>query len=226
MPDCALTGRIVRILSKGCRVSRWEDAAGGENFNIESTMKTVEIISVAVCAAAMMSSCIDDKTLTQIQGSGIGALGGAAAGYFSGMSAEEIAVTSAIGAIAGFEWGDSVAKKKAGYIAKEDEIDADIKKLQERTEEVSEMNSYISKAISLLEATKSVTISQDQASKVSEVLAKGKKVVKSDLAAVETILQYANPQQRSLLKSEVSSLTAQLEQLTSSDAQLQKLIRA
>ena len=189
-------------------------------------MKTVKTISIAVCAAAMMSSCIDDKTMTQIQGTGVGVLGGAAAGYLSGMSAEEIAVTAAIGAIAGFEWGDSVAKKKAGYIAKEAEIDADIEKLKDRTEEVSTMNGYISKAISALESNKSVKISQEQANKVSSALAKGKKAIKSDLASGNQLLKYATPAQRKVLESEIGNLTKELNILTSQDTRLLNLIRA
>lgn len=117
------------------------------------------MVMLALGMTVGMNSCseMSDGTLTRVQGTTIGTVGGGAVGagvgaLVGGKDGAAIGggVGALLGGIGGYLWGDSVAKKKAEFATTEEYIRANTRVLDERISELRDLNSSLSSQIATL----------------------------------------------------------------------------
>lgn len=125
---------------------------------------TTRKVAVLLLGAGVSLSSLDlcsglsDSALTELQGTGIGAVGGAAAGTgigaaaaaFSGGDSKDVKKAMAIGVVGGVignRWGASVVKQKEGFTNTEKWILDNIKQMDTRLGQASALNESLKKQI-------------------------------------------------------------------------------
>ncbi len=114
----------------------------------------VSLTIVAVMAVGCAQT--EDGRLTQAQGAGIGAVGGAAlgglVGALTGNVKEGLLIGAAVGGTSGFAYGTHVAGKKAKYASTEAWLDACIAEARKRNSEAYSYNRDLNKRVAALES--------------------------------------------------------------------------
>lgn len=112
------------------------------------------------CLCSTMTSCTSDATTTQVQGTAIGAVGGALLGAgiaaLAGGDSKAIIASAVaggvVGGIAGFAWGNSIVKQKEQYAQTEDYFNAHIENLGNRIQQAELSNAKLKKEIAALQS--------------------------------------------------------------------------
>lgn len=195
------------------------------------------------CAAAMVavvfSSCAQtqDGRLTQAQGTGLGALGGAATGALigaiSGNAARGALIGAGVGAIGGFAYGTHVANRKAQYASTEAWLDACIASARQRNNEALAYNRSLRNRVASLERqiqAARIANNRSQLRNLKGQCAALRKdattkttVFRQEVEVQKTVIQEAGPGQSSRV-SEIRSTTSELRSTTGQiDSQVQRL---
>lgn len=149
--------------------------------------RTVQCFALVAAASVFVSSCAptSDGRVTQSQGAGLGAMGGALLGVgfgaLTGMDSSQIgraaAIGGAVGALGGLAYGTSVAKKKAQYAQQEDYLTFAIAEAEKRNSEAIAYNKSLATEVASLE--KQVQSLPSNPTERSKVLSTSKKQMAS-----------------------------------------------
>lgn len=140
-----------------------------------------------LCTTTSCSSTSDGAT-TQIQGTTLGMLGGAAVGAVAGLAIggntksviTGLAVGAAAGAIIGFSWGNSIVKQKRAYASMEQYVSDNNKQLSNRIAQTKQYNQKLQKQINALNGDKSKL---DQKARANAQ--KGLNLINQDIATAQ-----------------------------------------
>ena len=168
--------------------------------------------------------------MTQIQGSTLGALGGAVVGGAIGLAVggdSESVVAGAIaggllGAMAGLQWANSIVKEKAAYANMEDYVNDNIKQLDSRTAEAKKTNEKLSKQVASLKAQNKKADKADIA-KQQEALAANLALIDTDIKVANDAVKEASGAKRSELAAKVEALKAEKKAYEKNNADLAAL---
>ena len=198
------------------------------NTKIKTT--TAGILALSIMAAPLTSCSVDDTGMTQIQGSTLGALGGAVVGGAIGLAVggdSESVVAGAIaggllGAMAGLQWANSIVKEKAAYANMEDYVNDNIKQLDSRTAEAKKTNEKLSKQVASLKAQNKKADKADIA-KQQEALAANLAIIDTDIKVANDAVKEASGAKRSELAAKVEALKAEKKAYEKNNADLAAL---
>jgi len=198
------------------------------NTKIKTT--TAGILALSIMAAPLTSCSVDDTGMTQIQGSTLGALGGAVVGGAIGLAVggdSESVVAGAIaggllGAMAGLQWANSIVKEKAAYANMEDYVNDNIKQLDSRTAEAKKTNEKLSKQVASLKAQNKKADKADIA-KQQEALAANLALIDTDIKVANDAVKEASGAKRSELAAKVEALKAEKKAYEKNNADLAAL---
>lgn len=180
-------------------------------------MKTKFIVSSSLCVAMVMSSCssLSDAALTRLQGTGIGVLGGGAAGAGIGAlaggkkgAAIGAGIGVLVGGIAGYAWGDSVAKEKDQYAKTEDYVRAHINQLDSRVDDAERTNEKLQDQIASLKKTNN-SLSEADYNSLRNQVNSNIKTINSDIAAADRAAKSASGDELAKLREKRTELLAE-----------------
>jgi len=198
------------------------------NKTIKTT--TAGILALSFISVPLTSCSVDDTGMTQIQGSTLGALGGAVVGGAIGLAVggdSESVVAGAIaggllGAMAGLQWANSIVKEKAAYANMEDYVNDNIKQLDSRTAEAKKTNEKLSKQVASLKAQNKKADKADIA-KQQEALAANLALIDTDIKVANDAVKEASGAKRSELAAKVEALKAEKKAYEKNNADLAAL---
>ena len=198
------------------------------NKTIKTT--TAGILALSFISVPLTSCSVDDTGMTQIQGSTLGALGGAVVGGAIGLAVggdSESVVAGAIaggllGAMAGLQWANSIVKEKAAYANMEDYVNDNIKQLDSRTAEAKKTNEKLSKQVASLKAQNKKADKTDIA-KQQEALAANLALIDTDIKVANDAVKEASGAKRSELAAKVEALKAEKKAYEKNNADLAAL---
>ena len=152
------------------------------------TKLTAGVLAIGMLASTSSCSSTSDGTMTQIQGTTLGMLGGAAVGAVAGLAiggntksvVTGLAVGAAAGAIAGFSWGNSIVKQKRAYASMEQYVSDNNKQLSNRIAQTKQYNQKLQKQINALNGDKSKL---DQKARANAQ--KGLNLINQDIATAQ-----------------------------------------
>jgi outer membrane lipoprotein SlyB len=113
--------------------------------------KAVTRWGVLAISALLMSACATDGQRTRTEGALAGAAAGAAVGQIAGGDSESTAAGALVGALVGGLFGDQVARKKAEYVKREDELKASADRAQQLAQSLQVQNAQTAGEIEALE---------------------------------------------------------------------------
>ena len=179
------------------------------------------ILSISIMAAPLTSCSLDDTGMTQIQGSTLGALGGAVVGGAIGLAVggdTKSVVAGAIaggllGGAAGLQWANSIVKEKASYASMEEYINDNQKQLDNRITDVKKANSDLSNQIAQLKKDKTAV------SKAN--IAKQNAKLTENLALIDTDITTAKDAAKEASGAELTELNQKIDTLSKEKASLQ-----
>ncbi len=181
-----------------------------KRYNLKSKVSVVLLLPVLA-----LTSCsnLSDASLTQIQGTGggaaVGGAIGAGAGALLGGSTKATlwgaAIGAAVGGLFGHQYAKSIVKQKAAYATTEDYLNANIKQLSIRTNEVKSTNSNLTKQIANIRAQKS-TLSADERVKTKKDLTDKANLAQQDIKVANAALSSATGEKRKALLNQIAQL--------------------
>lgn len=178
---------------------------------------TVGILMMGLMSAPL-TSCSSDGATTQVQGTALGAIGGAVLGGAIGLatggnSKSVIAGAVAggvIGAAAGLAWANSIVKEKAAYANMEDYVNDNIKQLDSRTSEAKKTNAKLSEKVASLKAQ-----NKKLSAKETKQLTTNLALIDTDISTARDAMAEASSAQKKELETKVKTLQAERETLAS-----------
>ena len=195
-------------------------------MNTQSKNKMRQAVTMLLGTGVLLSSLnscsgLSDSTLTMLQGTGIGAAGGAAAGTGIGAAAAALAggnskdvkkgmiigaiAGAVVGGVIGNRWGASVVKKKETYANVEQYINANIEQMDTRIGQANELNESLKKQIASL---------KEQKQKLdASSLAKLQNDVKEKISLMDTDISNATEAKQDAKGEEAKRLRQQLNDL-------------
>ena len=214
-------------------------------MNTQTKNKMRQAVTMLLGTGVLLSSLnscsgLSDSVLTKMQGTGIGALGGAAAGTGLGAAASSIAggdskdvkkamvigavAGAVVGGVIGNRWGASIVKKKETYAKTEDYINDNIKQVDRRLSQASKLNSQLSKQIASIQKS-GQKMSKDQKSEMVQTLKTNQGLIRTDIKNAQVALKdpEATAAQRAKLQAKVNSLQAQYNALTQNISQFNRV---
>ena len=190
-----------------------------------TTRKVAVLLLGAGVSLSSLNSCsnLSDSALTMLQGTGIGAVGGAAAGTgigaaaasLSGGDSKDVKKAMVIGAVAGAvvggvignRWGASVVKKKEKYTSTEKWIQDNIKQMDTRIGQANQLNESLKKQIASLK--------KNNQKLDSSALAKLQNDVNKKISLLDTDISNATQAKQDAKGAEATRLRQQLSDLRS-----------
>ena len=214
-------------------------------MNTQSKNKMRQAVTMLLGTGVLLSSLnscsgLSDSTLTMLQGTGIGAAGGAAAGTGIGAAAAALAggnskdvkkgmiigaiAGAVVGGVIGNRWGASVVKKKETYANVEQYINANIEQMNTRIAEASKLNNSLSKQIASIQKS-GQKMDQSEKSRLVQTLRTNQGLIRTDIRTAQTALKdpEATGAQRAKLQAKVNSLQAQYDALTQNISQFNRV---
>ena len=214
-------------------------------MNTQTKNKMRQAVTMLLGTGVLLSSLnscsgLSDSVLTKMQGTGIGALGGAAVGTGLGAAASSIAggdskdvkkamvigavAGAVVGGVIGNRWGASIVKKKETYAKTEDYINDNIKQVDRRLSQASKLNSQLSKQIASIQKS-GQKMSKDQKSEMVQTLKTNQGLIRTDIKNAQVALKdpEATAAQRAKLQAKVNSLQAQYNALTQNIGQFNRV---
>ena len=193
-----------------------------------TTRKVAVLLLGAGVSLSSLNSCsnLSDSALTMLQGTGIGAVGGAAAGTgigaaaasLSGGDSKDVKKAMVIGAVAGAvvggvignRWGASVVKKKEAYANVEQYINANIKQMDTRIAQASKLNNSLNKQIASIQKSGQKLASADKA-KLKKTLSANMGLIQTDINNATAAMKDSETtsKQREQLRAKVAALESQ-----------------
>lgn len=179
------------------------------------------MVMLALGMTAGMNSCseLSDGTLTRMQGTAIGTVGGGAVGagvgaLVGGKDGAAIggAAGALLGGIGGYLWGDSVAKKKEEFATTEEYIRANSRVLDERISELRDLNASLTSQIETLRRENrrlSASEAQSRINEVDECISR----VDADLTELRRTARAAKGAERASMNERIEVLVSERTQL-------------
>ena len=114
--------------------------------------RVLKVLAVVLLVCALLPGCatMSDKSRTQAEGAGVGAVLGGLLGYAVG-GGRGAAIGAAAGAGLGFLVGNEIAKRKQAYASTEEFLDAEISNTQEYNKTAIAYNEKLSQDVAALE---------------------------------------------------------------------------
>lgn len=184
------------------------------------------------CLCSTMTSCTSDATTTQVQGTAIGAVGGALLGAgivaLAGGDSKAIiagAVAGGVaGGVAGFAWGNSIVKQKEQYAQAEDYFNAHIENLGNRIQQAEQSNAKLKKEIAALQSQHK-KLSAAEKKKQQETMNNNLSLMDQDINAARSALNDTDISEKeaTALKARIDEAEKAKKELASSVALLNML---
>ncbi len=195
-------------------------------------VKVTAATMAAVMGVATLGSCgnMSDSMVTQMQGSGLGALVGGGAGYglakaagASDRTAVGIAIGAAlVGGLLGHEWSMSIVKKKSEYKSTEAYLEANIEQLDDRIDDVQDANEDMVKQINKLKKNNQKIAKADY-QKLRKQYNNNKKLVDIDIKNAKLAMKDANGEELAKLRSKLDTLQKERNAMTANINALSRL---
>jgi uncharacterized protein YcfJ len=195
-------------------------------------MKRVLILAMVMALAPAGCASTPDGQRTQAEGTGVGALGGAALGAIIGAlagggdgAAKGAAIGAVVGGGAGYIYGTHVAQQKQKYATTEDWLNACIASAQKANDETRAYNLALANDISQLDLeTQNLAVAYQQKQVQKATLANEKRKIDLKLAEANKKLEQAKLEEQNQQKALAEARTeVQNPQTAQLDAQIKEL---
>ena len=186
----------------------------------------------ALLIGGIMCSCsnMSDRSLTIAGGTGIGIVGGSALGTGIGAvidgkrgAAIGAGIGSVIGGIAGYLWGDSVAKKKEQCANTEEFIRANSKHLDNRIAELRKQNDSLANELNTMKQRKQ-RLTANRAQQFKKELDENISLINSDLIIARQAAREAKGSERTAMNKKINTLVRERDELNSYKSKVNTLV--
>lgn len=186
----------------------------------------------ALLIAGIMCSCsnMSDGTLTRLEGTGIGIAGGGGIGagigaLIAGKEGTKVGggIGAFVGGIAGYLWGDSVAKKKEECANTEEFIRANSKHLDNQIAKLSEKNEALAAQINDMKQRKQ-RLTANQAQQYIKDMNENISLIDSDLIIARQAAREAKGNERIALNKKINTLVRERDEMKSNKSKINTLV--
>lgn len=184
---------------------------------METSLKRYLCVAALIPSVALTScSNMSDASITQVQGTGGGAVLGGAIGAGAGAliggdskgALWGAAIGGLIGAFVGHQYAQSIVKQKSEYASVEAYLNANIEQLSIRYKEVNDTNLALSKHLDELRAKKKA-YSKEKCEKIQKASASKAELAQTDITVAKQALGSSSGTKRAELLKYISQLEEQ-----------------